>query len=271
MHNKYLSFSQRVFPILGIGLVSAMERQRAKQLNNVVSCLYIVLSIILLLEQSANLSSMKLHYFQLVSDWLVWVTLFFCYALMLYVVEDTRRFIVQNWLLPIILFVGVGLLARDNIVYYFFSEYRSLLAIIVFLPALNFLVRFFIDGRLWTTLAAALAIVIFFGLMVASIDPGIKSAEDGVWWALATVSTVGYGDVVPSSLWGRLIGGVLVVVGLGLFVVITANFLSIMLRNEKHGDHSHDSLAHSLNEITSNQDKIKKMIKKLQAELDNLK
>jgi voltage-gated potassium channel len=36
---------------------------------------------------------------------------------------------------------------------------------------------------------------------------------DALWWALQTLTTVGYGDIVPSSAWGRVIGGFVMISG----------------------------------------------------------
>jgi voltage-gated potassium channel len=44
----------------------------------------------------------------------------------------------------------------------------------------------------------------------------------GLWWAAATVTTVGYGDVVPSSPGGRLIGGLLMFLGIASLALLTA-------------------------------------------------
>jgi voltage-gated potassium channel len=45
---------------------------------------------------------------------------------------------------------------------------------------------------------------------------------DALWWAVQTVTTVGYGDVVPEHVAGRLIGVVLMLQGIALLTVITA-------------------------------------------------
>jgi voltage-gated potassium channel len=45
---------------------------------------------------------------------------------------------------------------------------------------------------------------------------------DGMWWALQTVTTVGYGDVVPSSGTGRVIGAIVMISGIAFLTVITA-------------------------------------------------
>ena len=112
------------------------------------------------------------------------------------------------------------------------------------------------------------SIVGFFGLLVSGTDPNIKTAGDGLWWALATVSTVGYGDVVPTSILGRCIGAVLVMVGLGVFVVITANFLGIMWRNEKRDSNvQKDFLLDELEKMSKKQDEIVLKLKQLERRL----
>jgi len=50
-----------------------------------------------------------------------------------------------------------------------------------------------------------------------SSSSNIKSMWDALWWALATVTTVGYGDVVPETQAGRVIGAITMVVGIGAY------------------------------------------------------
>lgn len=60
--------------------------------------------------------------------------------------------------------------------------------------------------------------------MMAAIDPAINNIWDGMWWAWVTVTTVGYGDIVPVSGPGRILAGILMLIGMGLFSLFTANF-----------------------------------------------
>jgi voltage-gated potassium channel len=68
----------------------------------------------------------------------------------------------------------------------------------------------------------ALAVVVF-GVVERIVDPKtFHSVWLGMWWAIETVTTVGYGDIVPDQTAGKLIGGFLMLGGLSLLSVITA-------------------------------------------------
>jgi voltage-gated potassium channel len=76
------------------------------------------------------------------------------------------------------------------------------------------------------TIAAAVII-----LQVESTAPGsnIRSYPDAIWWAVSTVTTVGYGDYYPTTVEGRLVALVLMILGLGLFSVITARVAAFFI------------------------------------------
>ena len=67
-------------------------------------------------------------------------------------------------------------------------------------------------------------LVTFAGGLVASLADrkDFDSLGEGLWWALQTVTTVGYGDVVPSSGTGRVIGAFVMISGIAFLTVITA-------------------------------------------------
>ncbi len=55
-----------------------------------------------------------------------------------------------------------------------------------------------------------------------SEETGIRGLGDALWWALATATTVGYGDVVPSTLLGRLIGSLFMIMGITLITILVS-------------------------------------------------
>lgn len=63
-------------------------------------------------------------------------------------------------------------------------------------------------------------------------EDGIRTFGDAVWWAFATATTVGYGDHVPQSAAGRLLGVLAMLGGAGLFACHTALFANALLGGE---------------------------------------
>jgi voltage-gated potassium channel len=51
----------------------------------------------------------------------------------------------------------------------------------------------------------------------------IKNFGDGIWWAITTVTTVGYGDKFPTTMEGKFLAVGLMIVGISLMGVITAS------------------------------------------------
>jgi len=63
----------------------------------------------------------------------------------------------------------------------------------------------------------------------ANPDANIKNGGDALWWAWISVTSVGYGDKYPITTWGRIIGSVLVGVGIALITTITGFIASKLL------------------------------------------
>jgi voltage-gated potassium channel len=61
-------------------------------------------------------------------------------------------------------------------------------------------------------------------------DASIRTFGDALWWAASTLATVGYGDVVPVTLMGRLVAVVLMGCGLALLGAVTGSFSSYLMR-----------------------------------------
>lgn len=64
----------------------------------------------------------------------------------------------------------------------------------------------------------------------------IKNFSDSLWWAMATITTIGYGDRFPVSDLGRLVGGFVMIGGVGLFASFTAFFASKFSEKKEEED-----------------------------------
>jgi len=92
-------------------------------------------------------------------------------------------------------------------------------------------------GAFTTVSAVAVVMVIFSSIAILQVehDPtsNIKTAEDAIWWAWVTITTVGYGDKYPVTTEGRIIASALMTVGVGLFGTFTGFIASWFLAEKK--------------------------------------
>ena len=65
-----------------------------------------------------------------------------------------------------------------------------------------------------------LAVVSGGGLFFLAEPESVGGFWTGVWWAVVTATTVGYGDIAPATLTGRLVGVALMIIGISLFATL---------------------------------------------------
>lgn len=104
--------------------------------------------------------------------------------------------------------------------------------------SLNYLYEVLKVSRLGYLFAVSAAIVFIgtvsaFLLEVGVTESKIRDIGDAFWWALATVTTVGYGDVVPVTAAGRVIGSILMVTGIAVIGVFISSLGSTLLSLSK--------------------------------------
>lgn len=88
-------------------------------------------------------------------------------------------------------------------------------------------------------LKTALYLVFIAGAVEATVDPrDFTSSWDGMWWAMVTVTTVGYGDLVPRSVAGRVVAMMLMLVGIGFISVLTATVASLFVKSDRQDEHT---------------------------------
>lgn len=94
-------------------------------------------------------------------------------------------------------------------------------------------------GQSMAIAAALLALFLIVGSSVSILrfetvgESNIKTADDAVWWAFATITTVGYGDRFPVTTEGRFIAALLMTAGVGLFGAFSAALAAWFLAPEE--------------------------------------
>lgn len=120
-------------------------------------------------------------------------------------------------------------------------------------------------------LILAVAVAFGAGFVLYVVDPNIASPIDGIWSAWVTMTHVGFGDVVPTSLLGRLLSAALILFGLALFSLCTA-ILSASLIG-KNMDTWGDNVRHieqETNRIEADENKILSELARLHERMERL-
>jgi voltage-gated potassium channel len=80
-------------------------------------------------------------------------------------------------------------------------------------------------------------ITIVSGVLMSAVDSrGFPSIGAGLWWAVQTVTTVGYGDHVPTTVPGKLVATVVMLLGIGFVTVFTASITSAFVARRRKVD-----------------------------------
>ena len=81
---------------------------------------------------------------------------------------------------------------------------------------------------------ASTVITVGAGLLMTLVDgENFPSIGSGLWWAVQTVTTVGYGDDVPTNLTGRLVAVLVMLLGIAFLTVITASITSTFVSRSR--------------------------------------
>jgi voltage-gated potassium channel len=106
----------------------------------------------------------------------------------------------------------------------------------------------------WAIALATGGVTIACGAVIRLVDPSdFDNVWLGLWWAVQTVTTVGYGDVVPEHTFGRIIATVLMLSGIGFLTVVTAVITAALIEtvSRRLGDPKHAELVAKLDELSA--------------------
>lgn len=79
-----------------------------------------------------------------------------------------------------------------------------------------------------------IAVTVVAGVLMHFTDPkNFPNIGVGLWWAIQTVTTVGYGDAVPTSMVGRLVAALVMLLGIGFLTVVTAAITSTFIETTR--------------------------------------
>lgn len=109
---------------------------------------------------------------------------------------------------------------------------RILRLIMVLNRRFSFLDQMLKKYKIDNLVISVVAILFLAALPMRHIEPSFDSYADALWWAIVTMTTVGYGDLYPETTVGRLIASVLMLIGIGMIGLVTGTVASIFTRSK---------------------------------------
>ncbi len=199
-----------------------------------------------------TIASLAVTFREAVPDWVqmsVLLSFVLLFAVRWRIAENSRSYIRENWFD----LVFVVLLASPVL------RLLSTLRFIHLFPALKLgvllrnnrkrILRLILLSRDSFPLAMAFifGLVFLFGsctfLLEHGTNPGFESIHDGLWWAFVTLTTVGYGDIVPHTDAGRIVAVMLMVFGVAVYSLMIANLTHYLDTIDRNHNQSVDPAA----------------------------
>ena len=116
-------------------------------------------------------------------------------------------------------------------------------------------------------LSSVVALVIVSGVLFSHLEDGY-SVSEGVWWAIVTATSVGYGDVVPASGLGRLVATLLMLAGISFVALLSAATAAYLVDIE--GEEEQADLLQRIREQQHREQKIQEQLHEVNDRLQRL-
>jgi voltage-gated potassium channel len=187
-------------------------------------------------------------------DNLVCLIFFADFFINLYLAPSKLQYLKWGWIdlvssIPMIDALRAGRIARIVRILRAFRGIRSARFVA------EYLVRYRADGAFFGVALLSILLVLFSSIAILQVEnapeSNIHSPQDALWWAYATITTVGYGDKYPVTPEGRLIAAVLMTAGVGLFGSFTGLIASWVLKPSRKDTEQDSELAQLREQIAA--------------------
>ena len=173
-------------------------------------------------------------------NWVIWLAFAGELVLLFVVARDRRELARRRWLdLAIVLLTPPFLApdgARGMLALRILRTLRALRGVLLLGLALRRLRRALARQRFHYVLTVAFAVLVIGASLVyvfeRGTNPFIDSPGDALWWAVVTATTVGYGDISPTTWGGRAVAVMLMFVGIGVIGLFTGSVAGFFVEQE---------------------------------------
>lgn len=220
--------------VIGLAGVDRNETSAALKYSARLEWPMVLMAIWIVIEWYLQAKGAVPASFVLVTDWVIWGFFLFETVLLTTLVRNKPYYLIGNWVNLVIIILGFPILWEEFPAAGVLRSLRLIVMAGILIHISSTARRILARNHLGTTLLVGFIITVMAGFLIAGLDPAIETPWDGIWWAWVTVTTVGYGDVVPVSTEGRLFASFLILMGIGIFSMLTASFSAFFVsRDEK--------------------------------------
>lgn len=194
--------------------------------------------------------------------------------------KDKKEFFRRNWLdllasFPVALLI-LPFLSSTLYTYNAIVLVRILRLILLLKVLSRFAERFLEATSLDKFIAIFIVVILGSALVLYDLDPSITNVFDAIWFVFQTITTVGYGDVIPTSPLGKFMALILLVAGVLMFSIVTASFAyvfndKVFKKENKNFNKRVNTLRSHLNQTVESIDEIKEKVDSNDRELAEIK
>lgn len=223
----------------------------AGQFFDIALIAVIILSVVLVALETVVTIHEKYERILNIAEWLITILFTIEYCLRIYSVNNPKKYIFSFYgiidLLATIpkylalIFVGAGVETLMAIRALRILRIFRVLHISRYIGETNFLVRALLLSRakIVIFLLFVLIMCILFGTLMYLVEgpeSGFNNIPTSIYWCIVTITTVGYGDIAPITMFGQFVASILMMLGYGLIAVPTGIISAEMAQRRKNVD-----------------------------------
>ena len=250
-----------VIHLLGIAGVAEHERAEARRWARRFEWPMVAVALWIVLQWYLEETGVLSHAVARIADWLVWLAFLLETVILTAQVKNKRSYLFGNWLNLLIITAGFPWFWQYAPLIGMLRSVRLVLVLALLLRMSKSARKLLAQHRLGTTLIVAFFTMLLSGIIMSRIDPSVGDVWDGMWWAWVTMATVGYGDVVPHTGAGRLFASLVVLFGVVLISLLTANLAAFFIGSDvekiEHEERESDRL---LQDIAARLERVERML-----------
>ncbi len=221
-----------VVHLLGIAGVAEHETAPARHWARRLEWPMVGIALWIVLQWYLEETGALEHGIARIADWLVWLAFLLETSILTAQVRDKRRYLFGNWLNLLIITAGFPYFWQFAPLIGLLRSVRLMLVVALLLRMSKSARKLLAQHRLGATLSVALVTVMLSGLIISRLDPDIGTFSEGIWWAWSTMTTVGYGDVVPQTPGARVFAALVMLFGVVLLSLVTANLAAFFIGSD---------------------------------------